>query len=108
MQPRQPALLSTGPGAEANIAFNARNAKLHMNVMEPATDKPWKNTQLHYGSKLKRIMLKVAQEMKSCGSTFKCFLAMHLLYQLSRNLRSNAAFNDSSTNQLSNSNNNVY
>lgn len=31
-----------------------------MNVMELATDKLWKNTQLHYASKLKKkIMLKV-------------------------------------------------
>lgn len=44
----------TGPGAEANITFNASNAKLRMNVMELATDKLWKNTQLHYASKLKK------------------------------------------------------
>lgn len=28
-------------GTEAKITFKASNTKLHMKVMEPATDKPW-------------------------------------------------------------------
>lgn len=40
-------------GTEAKITFKASNTKLHMKVMEPATDKLWEKTQLHYVSKLK-------------------------------------------------------
>lgn len=40
-------------GTEAKITFNTSNAKLRMEVMEPATDKPWEKPQLHYVSKLR-------------------------------------------------------
>ena len=40
-------------GTEAKITFKASNTKLHMKVMEPATDKAMGKTQLHYVSKLK-------------------------------------------------------